>query len=94
MTGFRNIAVHEYRQLDVDIVVSIIRKDTADLIRFTEIMLALDWARRSFQVTGSPIPGGVAGARTGTPLVDGRGPGLWRRRPRGRGCGRDPAAAL
>jgi uncharacterized protein YutE (UPF0331/DUF86 family) len=41
MTGFRNIAVHEYRQLDVDIVVSIIRKDTDDLIRFTEIMLDL-----------------------------------------------------
>ena len=41
MTGFRNIAVHEYRQLNVDIVVSIIRKDTDDLIRFTEIMLDL-----------------------------------------------------
>jgi uncharacterized protein YutE (UPF0331/DUF86 family) len=37
MTGFRNIAVHEYQQLDMDIVVSVIRNGSEDLLRFTEI---------------------------------------------------------
>ena len=41
MTGFRNIAVHEYQQLNIDIVVSIIRNGSADLVRFTEIVLEL-----------------------------------------------------
>lgn len=37
MTGFRNIAFHEYQSLDIDIVVSVIRNGSEDLLRFTEI---------------------------------------------------------
>lgn len=39
MTGFRNTAVHEYQQVNIDIVISITKVDTDDLIRFTEYML-------------------------------------------------------
>jgi len=39
MTGFRNTAVHEYQEVNIDIVVSIIKVDTEDLVRFTECML-------------------------------------------------------
>jgi len=39
MTGFRNMAVHEYQQLNIDIVISIINKDADDLVRFTGMML-------------------------------------------------------
>jgi len=42
MTAFRNIAVHEYQELNIDIVISIIQNGTADLIRFTEIVLKLE----------------------------------------------------
>src|SRR6056297_951097 len=38
MTGFRNTAVHEYQQVNIDIVVSIIKVDTEDLVQFTEYM--------------------------------------------------------
>lgn len=36
MIGFRNIAVHQYRKLDLSIVESIIRKDLDDLLTFAE----------------------------------------------------------
>ncbi len=39
MTGFRNTAVHQYQQVNIDIVISIIKVDTADLVRFTELIL-------------------------------------------------------
>ena len=42
MVGFRNVAVHRYRDIDVDVLVSIIRKDLDDLLRFTEIVARLD----------------------------------------------------
>jgi uncharacterized protein YutE (UPF0331/DUF86 family) len=42
MTGFRNTAVHEYQQVNIDMVISIINRDTEDLVRFTEMMLELE----------------------------------------------------
>ncbi|MBN2875599.1 MAG: DUF86 domain-containing protein [Spirochaetales bacterium] len=39
MAGFRNIAIHEYQRINVDIVTSIIHNDSEDLVRFTEEML-------------------------------------------------------
>lgn len=41
MTGFRNMAVHEYQQMNIDIVISLINKDADDLVRFSEMMLVL-----------------------------------------------------
>ena len=37
MVGFRNIAVHEYQELDLGIVVSILTKNINDLHRFIQI---------------------------------------------------------
>jgi uncharacterized protein YutE (UPF0331/DUF86 family) len=42
MVGFRNVAVHRYRDIDLDVLVSIIRQDLDDLLRFTEIVARLD----------------------------------------------------
>lgn len=36
MVGFRNIAIHEYQSLDLDIVESIIARELDDLARFAE----------------------------------------------------------
>ena len=36
MVGFRNVAVHRYRDLDVAVLVSVIRNDLEDLLRFAE----------------------------------------------------------
>jgi uncharacterized protein YutE (UPF0331/DUF86 family) len=36
MVGFRNVAVHRYRDLDVAVLVSVIRSDLEDLLRFAE----------------------------------------------------------
>jgi uncharacterized protein YutE (UPF0331/DUF86 family) len=36
MVGFRNIAVHEYRKLDLDVVQSVIGRDLDDVLRFAE----------------------------------------------------------
>ena len=42
MIGFRNIAIHDYQKLDLDIVVSIIEKRLDDLQRFkTEVLKKL-----------------------------------------------------
>lgn len=38
MVGFRNLAVHRYRELDLDIVEAVIRKDLDDLLTFAQIM--------------------------------------------------------
>ncbi len=37
MVAFRNIAVHEYTQLNLDIVISIVEKDLKDFEEFTQI---------------------------------------------------------
>ena len=34
MVGFRNVAVHRYRDLDVAVLVSVIRNDLEDLLHF------------------------------------------------------------
>lgn len=39
MVGFRNIAIHEYRKLDVEIVETIIQTGLADLIAFTDCLM-------------------------------------------------------
>jgi len=36
MVGFRNVAVHRYRNLDVAIIASVITRDLDDLLAFTE----------------------------------------------------------
>lgn len=36
MVGFRNLAVHRYRELDMDIVVTVIRDRLDDLLQFAE----------------------------------------------------------
>jgi uncharacterized protein YutE (UPF0331/DUF86 family) len=45
MVGFRNLAVHQYRELDLDIVESVIRKNLDDLLEFAQtIRVQLDSA--------------------------------------------------
>ncbi|MCG8553704.1 MAG: DUF86 domain-containing protein [Proteobacteria bacterium] len=39
MVGFRNIAVHDYRKLDLEIVQAIIDKHLDDLLEFTRLTL-------------------------------------------------------
>lgn len=41
MVGFRNVAVHDYRKLDLDIVRSIIGTRLTDFLEFTRTALAL-----------------------------------------------------
>lgn len=41
MVGFRNLAVHQYREIDINIVASIIDKDTDDLLAFGELVRKL-----------------------------------------------------
>ena len=41
MVGFRNIAVHDYRKLDLEIVRSIVRDRLGDFLEFTRAALAL-----------------------------------------------------
>ena len=49
MVGFRNVAVHDYRKLDIAIVRAIIEERTQDFLAFTGQMLrlaGLDWQSR------------------------------------------------
>ena len=39
MIGFRNIVIHEYQSVSIDIVITIITRDLDEIIRFTEIVL-------------------------------------------------------
>lgn len=39
--GFRNLAVHQYRELNPDIVEAVIRKDLDDLLDFAQVMRPL-----------------------------------------------------
>ena len=41
MVGFRNIAVHDYTSLNLDIVEKIIEKHLEDFTKFTKIVLKL-----------------------------------------------------
>jgi uncharacterized protein YutE (UPF0331/DUF86 family) len=41
MTGFRNLAVHEYQEINLSIVEDIILNRSEDLIRYTELLLPL-----------------------------------------------------
>jgi uncharacterized protein YutE (UPF0331/DUF86 family) len=45
MVGFRNVAVHDYRKLDLQIVKSIVTDHLADFLAFTKTMIALATAR-------------------------------------------------
>lgn len=42
MVGFRNIAVHDYQSLDLNILKSIIEKHMSDFLIFTKIVLQLE----------------------------------------------------
>ena len=39
MVGFRNVAIHEYQNINLSIVVSVIQKDLDDLLRFTVLVV-------------------------------------------------------
>lgn len=41
MVGFRNIAIHEYQAMDLDIVVSIIETQLSEIERFKTLLLQL-----------------------------------------------------
>jgi uncharacterized protein YutE (UPF0331/DUF86 family) len=41
MVGFRNIAVHNYKAINLDIVKEIVEKHLGDFIIFTEIVLKI-----------------------------------------------------
>jgi len=41
MVGFRNIAIHDYCNLDLDIIKSIIEKNLNDLLTFNKIVLQI-----------------------------------------------------
>lgn len=41
MTGFRNIAIHDYRSLDLNLVEDVIRNKLGDLLEFSKIMVKL-----------------------------------------------------
>jgi uncharacterized protein YutE (UPF0331/DUF86 family) len=45
MVGFRNVSVHEYRKLDMNVVRSIIEHHLADLLALSEAILRADAAR-------------------------------------------------
>jgi len=49
MVGFRNIAVHQYRDLDLDIVETVITRHLDDLLEFAQTILA--------QMNGEPGTG-------------------------------------
>lgn len=42
MVGFRNIAVHDYQKLELDILEAILEKHMDDFKKFTKIVLQLD----------------------------------------------------
>lgn len=42
IVGFRNIAVHDYQALDLNILKAILDKHTGDFKRFTMIVLKMD----------------------------------------------------
>lgn len=42
MVGFRNIAVHQYQDLQLAIVVSVIQRDLDDLLRYSQAVLLRD----------------------------------------------------
>lgn len=39
MIGFRNISIHEYEKLNIDIVVSVIEERLDDILRFADVIL-------------------------------------------------------
>lgn len=39
MVGFRNVAVHDYQKLSLDVVRSIIRERLDDFLEFTRVLL-------------------------------------------------------
>jgi uncharacterized protein YutE (UPF0331/DUF86 family) len=45
MVGFRNIAIHDYQQLNLDIVQSIVEHRLSDFTTFTERVLKTDGFR-------------------------------------------------
>lgn len=45
MVGFRNVAVHEYQKLNLDIVQSIVEEHLSDFTQFTELVLRTEGFR-------------------------------------------------
>jgi uncharacterized protein YutE (UPF0331/DUF86 family) len=46
MVGFQNVAIHDYQELNLDIVQSIIENRLSDFTRFSERVLKTDGFRR------------------------------------------------
>ncbi|MDR4482418.1 MAG: HepT-like ribonuclease domain-containing protein [Nitrospirales bacterium] len=42
MVGFRNVAIHEYDKLNLDIVKAIVTQRLDDVLRFGQLMLKLE----------------------------------------------------
>lgn len=42
MVGFRNVAVHDYQRLNLDVVESIVRHDLGDFGEYVRVVLSLD----------------------------------------------------
>ena len=42
MVGFRNIAVHDYQDLNLDIIESIIKNNLGDFLEFSKVFLKLE----------------------------------------------------
>ena len=42
MVGFRNILVHEYKKIDINIMIDVIENRLIDILSFTEIILKLE----------------------------------------------------
>ena len=41
MIGFRNLAIHEYQELNMDIVIAVIEKDLDDIVHFADTIAKL-----------------------------------------------------
>lgn len=40
MAGFRNLAVHDYGSMNIDVIINIIENNLADLVHFAELMVS------------------------------------------------------
>jgi len=40
MAGFRNLAVHDYGSMNIDVIINIIENNLQDLVHFAELMVS------------------------------------------------------
>jgi uncharacterized protein YutE (UPF0331/DUF86 family) len=46
MIGFRNISVHEYEDLDIEITISVIKNNLSDLVEFCDVILKFSFEEK------------------------------------------------